>query len=209
MPWPFYHSHLVMAGGGGRKSGRKGEGEEGRIHFNLSLAPVTCSVGTVSPHCHQTLRFPFVLRGTAPPPPVLGVPSWISLVTRVGTACGGGAARVQDYKGGSGRRLSSQPHRRHNRYGPARARGPASRRLAAEVPAVPAAAPAAAVMAIARGRPGTAQTATFPPGVPTRRSRTTRSLPGPVEPAARQPEPRGLELRTQPRHDYPDTHSRR
>lgn len=42
------------------------EGGRGR-NFNLSLAPVTCSVGTVSPHCHQTLRFPSVLRGTAPP----------------------------------------------------------------------------------------------------------------------------------------------
>lgn len=101
VPWPFYHSRLVMAGAGGRgrKSGRKGEGEEGRIHFNLSLAPVTCSVGTVSPHCHQTQRFPSELRGTVPPSSPWGSRR-ISLVTGVGTARGGGAARVQDYKDG-------------------------------------------------------------------------------------------------------------
>lgn len=94
VPWPFYHSHLVMAGGGGRKSGRKGEGEEGRIHFNLSLAPVTCSVGTVSPHCHQTLRFPFVLRRTPPPSPrgslpdQLGHSSWHHIRGRGGQSTG-------------------------------------------------------------------------------------------------------------------------
>lgn len=96
--------------GGGRKSRRKGEGEEGRIHFNLSLAPVTCSVGTVSPHCHQTLRFPFVLRGTAPPPQSSGFPPGSAWSLELAPHAGAGRPEYRTIKAEAAAEGSAHSH---------------------------------------------------------------------------------------------------